>query len=60
MFQHFNTLILTELLSSSDFKFICQLKDTFLALDNSACGSISFDEFKTAFSREVLAQVNED
>jgi len=36
MFQHFNTLILSELLSSSDFEFMCKVKDTFLALDRSA------------------------
>ena len=60
MFQHFNTLILSELLSSSDFEFISQSKNTFLALDNSAFGSISLEEFKTAYSGDDFAGVNED
>ena len=33
LFQHFNTLILSELLSSSEANFMSQVKDTFLAID---------------------------
>ena len=36
LFQHFNTLILSELLSSSEADFMSKVKDTFLAIDYSA------------------------
>lgn len=41
-FQHFNMLILSELLSISDFDFIKQARDTFLAVDTSALGEVTY------------------
>jgi hypothetical protein len=53
LFQHFNTLILSELLSSNDFEFICKVKDTFLALDRSAFGELTFEDLKLAYADEI-------
>jgi hypothetical protein len=56
IFQHFNTLILSELLSRSDCDFISKVKDTFLAIEKSALGHILKVEFYSALdevSREI-------
>jgi hypothetical protein len=60
MFQHFNTLILSELLSSNDFEFICKVKNTFLALDRSAFGELSFEDFKIAYDDEIQTELTEE
>lgn len=40
-FQHFNLLILSELLSISDLGFVDKARENFLAVDSSANGEIT-------------------
>ena len=54
IFQHFNTLILSELLSSSDQQFIKQVKDTFLSIDQTASGCITKEELCSALDEVSL------
>lgn len=48
-------LILSELLSISDFDFIKQARDTFLAVDNSALGEVTYQDLAN-----TMKQVNDN